>query len=426
MRRNSGGAELAIGGALYAAAEIALTLSIGGFAAWGRAEALLFLAFRPWCLLGLGLAARRRPAAFRLALYASGLVLASAAEAVLLLRLGAVDPAPALLRGLAAGALLIVPVELLLFAGRALFDRERGAGARVATAALTLVLAAAGGGAILRAYDSILLPAAETPVQRPPLMLLTGLPVIWGERALAGPEPNAFYRSLSREFAIRPLDTLDTEALAGGRLLLVAQPRRLAPLELVALDDWVRDGGRVLVLTDPVLLWPSALPLGDARRAPPVGLLTPLLDHWGLTLSPAEERGAVVRYLGGRRLSSAAEGRFTARSPNCRVEGAGFLARCRIGEGQALLVADADLLHDGLWTAPGEGGAARHGRLADNPLIVAAWLDELAGRTRPRAAGEVAWRDPDAPLTAAILPAGLLILLVGGAGAILRIRRRTT
>jgi hypothetical protein len=59
-----------------------------------------------------------------------------------------------------------------------------------------------------------------------------------------------------------------------------------------------------------------------------------------------------------------------------------------------LLVGDADLLTDALW-APAESprGHERHLRLADNPLVVADWLDGLAGIERERADRLVAWAE---------------------------------
>ena len=125
----------------------------------------------------------------------------------------------------------------------------------------------------------------------PDLMLMTALPLIWGEGGAFDPasRPQLSYKQLQREFRVRPLDVLDEAGLASGRLLLLAQPRVLAPVELVALDAWVRGGGRALILTDPLLLWPSALPIGDVRRPPAIGLLGPLLAHWGLALDPPAE-----------------------------------------------------------------------------------------------------------------------------------------
>ena len=425
MHSNRIGADLAIGAALYALIEIGLALTIGRFLEWGRAEALLFFAFRPWCLAGMALAARGRSAAFRVALYGAALFLASISQAILLIGLGADNPVPELLRGLIGGAMLIVPIELLLFAIATLSERERRTGPRGWAAIAALVLLAAGAGRILSAYDTVLLPPARTAGERPPLMLLTGLPIVWGEGNWSAPRPSAAYRALEAEFAIRPLDALDAAALAKGGLLLVAQPRLLAPEELVTLDDWVRGGGRVLILTDPMLIWPSALPPGDVRRPPPVGLLSPLLGHWGVTLVPAEDGGVIERLIGNRKLVSAAEGRFEAPGAPCALSQGGLIAGCRIGAGRAMLVADADLMSDRLWTAPGPGeGGQRHVRTADNPLIVADWLDSLASVERQRAAGDVIWTSPRAKPGWAVALAVLPVLIAAAAGLALRLRAR--
>ena len=60
----------------------------------------------------------------------------------------------------------------------------------------------------------------------------------------------------------------------------MAHPLAQTAENLVALDQWVRGGGRVLLLADPMLEWPSERPLGDPLRPPPMfmdtGLLAPL------------------------------------------------------------------------------------------------------------------------------------------------------
>lgn len=265
-------------------------------------------------------------------------------------------------------------------------------------------------------------PASAAP--KPDLMLFTGLPIIWGEGGAFDPRsrPSASYKMLQAEFRVRPLDVLDEPSLASGRLLLLAQPRALAPEELVALDGWVRRGGRVLILTDPQLVWPSELPLGDIRRAPAIGLLDPLLTHWGVR----PERGGqdiVVRDLpGGRRLRMAAPGRFVATKPACATAD-GLWARCRLGAGEALLLADADLMNDALWV--GEGGdTSWSDRAADNPLVVADRLDALAGIERERVAPHIDWASDGADRPRAWLVAGVVLLLGAAAAATLvRLRR---
>ncbi len=174
---------------------------------------------------------------------------------------------------------------------------------------------------------------------------------------LSGPDQRAaIIRALAARHTVVPLDRLDTAALAGNPILILVQPRALAGEELVTLDLWVRRGGRALVFTDPELLWPSDLPLGDPRRAPPIGLLDPLLIHWGLVLdSPAMTDAGPVRTakLGGAEVAVAWAGRWTLARPGCRVEAEGLVADCRIGKGRALLVADVDLLDERLWAESG-------------------------------------------------------------------------
>lgn len=222
-------------------------------------------------------------------------------------------------------------------------------------------------------------------------MLMTALPLIWGEGGAFDPasRPQQSYKRLQREFRVRPLDMLDEASLAPGRLLLLAQPRALAPIELVALDDWVRRGGRALILTDPALVWPSGLPIGDIRRPPAIGLLAPLLSHWGLALDPPDEArpepASIESPNGQRRIVMEAPGQFRKLGGTCQVARS-FLAHCPIGRGQAILLADADLLRDELWLRPGGMGDAK--LLSDNSLLVADYLDALAGVRRQRPGAE--------------------------------------
>ena len=242
-------------------------------------------------------------------------------------------------------------------------------------------------------------------------MLMTALPLIWGEGGAFDPasRPQLSYKNLQREFRVRPLDVLDEAGLASGRLLLLAQPRALAPVELVALDAWVRGGGRALILTDPVLVWPSALPIGDIRRPPAIGLLGPLLAHWGLALDPpAEARpqpGSIETTNGKRRIMLGAPGEFRKQGGTCRIARA-YLASCAIGRGQAILLADADLLRDETWLRPGASEGARI--VSDNPLLVADYLDALAGLSRARP-GLGPRRGDAFRVAAAILLAGLAL-----------------
>lgn len=192
------------------------------------------------------------------------------------------------------------------------------------------------------------------------ITVMTALP-LFGATAdpgvlLNGPDQRAeIIRSLSVRYEVVPLARLDQRVLAGSTLIM-AQPRALVGEELVAVDAWVRGGGKTLIFTDPELFWPSELPLGDPRRPPPIGLLDPLLSHWGLVLaSPAitdsGPEGSIS--LGKSSVAVAWAGRWQTRTPNCKIESDGVIADCRVGKGRALLVADADLLDQRLWRESG-------------------------------------------------------------------------
>ena len=394
-----------------------------GFTALGRAEPLLFLAVRPWVLLLAALCAAAWPWRERFGLYAAALTLAAAAETILVLALGAADPWPGLLRGLAAGLLVALIADAIV---QILTRWHRWLG----RAAALLLL----GGLIFlwsgtRPYEALLLgpwDEAETGGPRPALLLMTQLPIVWGAGGAFDPNsrPAETYKALEREFAVAPLDALEPRSLTGGRLILIAQPRLLAPEELVALDDWVRSGGRVLVLTDPHLAAAERMEAGNVARPPLAGLLAPLLRHWGLRLDPRPP-GARPAFVAGRRLGLDSPGWFAVSGTACRIVGAAWMARCRIGRGEALLVADADLLTDESW-AP--GGSARHLRTADNPLIVADWLDGLAGVRRARIGRHVDWIRPGTDIRAALLLAALplALALVAGLALLRRARRSPT
>lgn len=244
---------------------------------------------------------------------------------------------------------------------------------------------------------------------------MTGLPLVWGEKGPFDPasKPAAAYLELSRSFAFRPIDILDRATLERGRLLFLAQPQLLAPSELAALDSWIRSGGRALILTDPILTWPSELPLGDIRRPPRVGLLSPLLEHWRLSLESPADASEVAAHWNGRRVVLDAPGRLRSSSPDCVVAPEDWTALCRLGRGQVRIVADADLMRDSLWAPSGP-----QRRVADNPDAVADWLDSLAGIERRRPSGSATRAG------SGVMAVGLALVGLGLAGALLLRRRR--
>lgn len=235
-----------------------------------------------------------------------------------------------------------------------------------AAAAALLVLAAAAlvgkapGTIVERARP---MPGARPADERPSLMLLTALPLLFGERfTLDGGSP--VLAGLEQRYRVVPIAIADTPSLGRGRLLLAAQPRAQPAEALVALDAWVRRGGRLLLFADPALEWHSERPLGDLLGPPLAYPDTGLLGHWGLRLYLPSERGPAERRLAGWRLRLASAGSLAG---NCRIEGEGLVARCKLGRGRATVVADSDLLD-----LAGLEGAAE----ADN----LAWLLAELGR----------------------------------------------
>jgi hypothetical protein len=182
---------------------------------------------------------------------------------------------------------------------------------------------------------------APAPGERPPLLLLTSLPLMFGEDFSLQSGGSPALRAIETRYRIVPISVTDPKELAKGRLLLMAHPRAQPAEDLVALDDWVRGGGRVLLLADPMLEWPSERPLGDPTRPPPMFMDTGLLAHWGLRLDPPAERGERPAKLGGYDVLSASPGQLFGR---CAISADRLVAHCRIGKGRATIVADADLL----------------------------------------------------------------------------------
>ena len=180
-------------------------------------------------------------------------------------------------------------------------------------------------------------PAAE----RPTLLLLTSLPLVFGEDFSLDQSGSPALKALETRYRVVPISVTDPAELAKGRLLLMAQPQGQAPEDLVALDKWVRRGGRVLLFADPLLEWPSKRPLGDPLRPPAMFADTGLLGHWGLRLDAPDERGARSEKLGGYKVTAVSPGELAG---GCDISGT-FVAHCRIGKGRATVVADADLLN---------------------------------------------------------------------------------
>jgi hypothetical protein len=179
------------------------------------------------------------------------------------------------------------------------------------------------------------------PRQRPTLLLLTSLPIVFGEDFSLENNGSPALKALERRYRVVPISVSDSRELSRGRLLLMAHPPAQPAEDLVALDQWVRDGGRVLLLADPMLEWPSERPLGDPLRPPPMFMDTGLLKHWGLRLDAAGKRGPRSQRLGGYEVTTVSPGELFGA---CGIDRGRLVAHCRIGKGRATVVADADLL----------------------------------------------------------------------------------
>jgi hypothetical protein len=197
---------------------------------------------------------------------------------------------------------------------------------------------------------------------KPTLLLLTSLPLVFGEDFSIEGGGSPALKALQERYRVVPISVTDERDLGKGRLLLMAHPLAQPAEDLVALDNWVRTGGRVLLLADPMLEWPSKKLLGDPLRPPAMFLDTGLLQHWGLRLEPAQQRGAAMRELGGRRVLTISPGELSGR---CEISADRLVAYCSIGRGRATVVADADLLGvDHLDTAAAENLEGLLGELA--------------------------------------------------------------
>lgn len=218
-------------------------------------------------------------------------------------------------------------------------------------------------------------PQDDAPPQR--LGMMTSLPLYWplgaDVAALAkGSGPMPWQRqALALRYQIEPLDTLSpipalspqapaTDPLADLDLLAIIQPRGLSPADNVALDDWVRAGGRLLLALDPALTGDYDLPLGDPRRPVDAALIPPVVARWGLAVSYDEAQAAAVTTarLGDAALPLALAGRIAIPDPaatRCTLLADDAAARCAVGAGQVTLIADAALFEHA--ELAGEGGA---------------------------------------------------------------------
>jgi hypothetical protein len=206
--------------------------------------------------------------------------------------------------------------------------------------------------------------AAATPAEdRARLGLMTSLPLYWPEGAgiaaiASGNAALPWQRNaIEQAYVVQPLDTLspiaalspdmpETDPLAGLDRLAVIQPRGLSPADNVALDRWVRSGGRLLLALDPALTGHYDGALGDPRRPVDNAAIPPVVARWGLAISfdDAQEPGVSTGSLGAAVLPMALSGRVSitaAPDAKCTLAAGGAAATCKVGKGRVTLIADA-------------------------------------------------------------------------------------
>ena len=188
--------------------------------------------------------------------------------------------------------------------------------------------------------------------------LFTTLPILWNESADVADllkqdqeAPHWARTELTRRGKLVPLDTLagpkGSAPLDEVDLLVMAQSRPLSPEENVALDDWVKRGGKLLLLADPALTQESAFSIGDPRRPQAVVLLSPILRRWGLEEVFDEDQpyGERVIEVMGVGVPTNLAGRFrTQGQGNCKLWGDGLAVTCALGKGRLVALADAAVL----------------------------------------------------------------------------------
>lgn len=222
--------------------------------------------------------------------------------------------------------------------------------------------------------------------------LMTSLPLYWPEGAALGEIASGERelpwqrRLLESRYDLVPLDTLspipaldpdadEIDPIGDLDRLAVIQPRGLSPADNVALDNWVRAGGRLLLVLDPALTAHSEYALGDPRRPVDAALIPPVVARWGLEVRFDEAQPPVRSARLGEvelPLELSGEVREIAGSDTqCRFGDQSAYAVCTVGKGRVTLLADAALF--ALGSADDPEGERRDKSAAIQALVESAF-----------------------------------------------------
>jgi hypothetical protein len=210
---------------------------------------------------------------------------------------------------------------------------------------------------VLALLAGLFLLSRQSEIDGPPerLVLMTSLPIYWGEGADFGTLASGqgeipwVREALERQYDLLPIDSLSAAVgneAAGFDRLIIAQPRALSPQDNVTLDEWVNEGGRLLLVIDPLLTGSYSVPLGDPAHPMVIGLLPPVLERWGIGIRYDENQPFALQNVeaGDLEIPFAMAGEvylLGSGSGNCEISHQGIMARCQVGQGRVTLLADA-------------------------------------------------------------------------------------
>ncbi len=372
----------------------------------GRIDPAFVLFGRWWAIITLLFCIKHRPARWRTVVIGVS-ILASTAGLTLYMHLkgamiGTYVPswgtmvARQFFFTLILGMLLYALAEMLLWAVRWIMARWVRIGAGVVAALATgFMVPLFMHMALAKAYQDH---APEYPKSKRPITIMTALPLAFGDDTgdlakIAGGQarPHPALARLAHKYRITMVDAITPQSIGLNGPLILIQPRVLQPEENVLIDEHARAGGQVMILADPDLQWEPLFPLGDKRNPPVQSMLSPVLDHWGISLP--QDSGGVIS------VTSPAFDRYGAAVPQPSLEGmnactmGGFVSVCQIGNGRATILTDADFLDTQNWAGPGPNGLNAAGWRGQSMASFEALLAMSTGRTQMEPLLMPVWND---------------------------------